>query len=281
MKELKGKLGKIYNENCITTIKRLEDNSINLVVTSPPYNVNIDYDVHNDTMEPNEYFLFIRNVFTNIYDKLSTSGRCAINVPYEVNMKKSGGGRVFMIAEYWKILESIGFQFAGLVDLKEISSQRPKLTAWGSWLSPSAPYIYNPKECVIILYKDIWKRSYKGTSYFDKTQEKKKEFMDYVFGMWEYQAETRGLTKANFSLDIPLKAIKILSWGEDIIYDPFMGSGTTALACEILNRKWIGSEISKEYYEISIKRINEFLDGKISIETFFEQPKIKTKIKKK
>ena len=204
-------------------------------------------------MSSDDYFTFIKDTFQAIYDKLNVSGRCAINILYEDNMKSSNGGRVFIVAEYWKILSEIGYKFAGIVDLTEKSAQRPKLTAWGSWLSPSAPYIYNPKECVIIVYKDVWKKEKQGTSYFNKSN--KKEFQEYVFGMWKYQAETRGLTKANFSLDIPSKTLKILGFEEDLVLDPFMGSGTTALACEQLNRRWVGVEKSEKYCEVIKHRI--------------------------
>jgi len=67
--------------------------------------------------------------------------------------------------------------------------------------------------------------------------------------MWKYRAETKGLTKANYSLDIPMKAIKILSFIDDIVLDPFIGSGTTAVACKETGRKYIGIELSPEYVE--------------------------------
>ena len=142
-------------------------------------------------------------------------------------------------------MRKIGFKWAGLVDLIEAQSQRVKYTAWGSYLSASAPYIYNPKECLIIAYKNDWKKG-KGESSLTK-----EEFIEYVSGMWEYRAETKGLTKANYSLDIPMKAIKILSFVNDIVLDPFLGQGTTIKACKILNRKYIGIDISKRYCQVA------------------------------
>ena len=145
-------------------------------------------------------------------------------------------------------MKDVGFKFAGIVDLNEAQAQRPKYTSWGSWLSPSAPYIYNPKECMIIAYKKEWKKEKPGKSYFNEGN--KREFMDLVFGSWKYCAEMRGLTDANFSLDIPLSALKILSFEGDIVLDPFMGSGTTAEACIRLNRRYIGFEISQKYCDV-------------------------------
>ncbi len=248
-------LNKIYCGDCLEIMKKIEDNSIDTVITSPPYNVNINYDNYNDNKPFQEYVDFTYKWLAEVYRILKKDGRIALNIPYEINIKENGG-RIFLTAEYWKIMQEINFNFAGLVDLKEAQPHRVRLTAWGSWLSPSAPYIYNPKECVILAYKEQWKKQSKGKSYFDN--DKKQEFLDSVFGMWTYQSETRGLTKANFSLDIPEKAIKILTYENDIILDPFIGSGTTAVACKKLNRNYIGIDISSNYCKIAEERINNF-----------------------
>jgi site-specific DNA-methyltransferase (adenine-specific) len=90
--------------------------------------------------------------------------------------------------------------------------------------------------------------------------EDKKEFMNLVFGRWEYFADTKSLTKATFSMDIPSKAIKILSYKNDIILDPFMGSGTTAVSAELLGRRWLGIELSENYAEIARNRVRHFIE---------------------
>ena len=174
-------------------------------------------------------------------------------------------------------MKEIGFWFFGIVDLEESSPHRSKTTAWGSWMSPSSPYIYNPKECVILAYKNLHKKTIKGTPQWkgelqmveDKKKggmrnkmvyedKDKKDFMSLVFGQWNYFADTRQKTKATFSLDIPYRAIKILSYKEDVVLDPFNGSGTTCLAAEMLGRKWIGLDISENYCEVARKRIKEY-----------------------
>jgi DNA modification methylase len=86
----------------------------------------------------------------------------------------------------------------------------------------------------------------------------KKEFMELVFGQWNYFADTKSLTKATFSMDIPTKAIKILSYKDDVVLDPFAGSGTTLVAAEILGRRWLGIELSPNYKQIAETRINYF-----------------------
>ena len=86
----------------------------------------------------------------------------------------------------------------------------------------------------------------------------KKEFMELVFGQWNYFADTKSMTKATFSMDIPTKAIKILSYKNDIVLDPFAGSGTSLVAAEILGRRWVGIELSPNYVKIAKDRVEPF-----------------------
>jgi hypothetical protein len=82
--------------------------------------------------------------------------------------------------------------------------------------------------------------------------------MELVFGQWNYFADTKSLTKATFSMDIPTKAIKILSYKNDVVLDPFAGSGTSLVAAEILGRRWLGIELSPNYVEIAKTRVEYF-----------------------
>ena len=159
-----------------------------------------------------------------------------------------------MLALYWEILWKLGFGLAGLIDLHESQPHISKLTAWGSWLSASAPYICCPKECLLIAFKGFWNRG-KGKSYFQNSAEHKKEFIELVSGVWKYQPQTLSKTPAAFGIDIPLKALKLLSYENDLVLDPFMGSGTTAVACLKLNRRFTGFEICEEYWRIANKRV--------------------------
>ena len=256
----------IYNLDCIEGLKtHVLDESIDLCVTSPPYNVGIEYDVHNDTLRLDDYMQFSKDWLTEVYRVLKPDGRIAVNIPYEVNMKRLGGhNRVNISSEFHQMMKDIGYGFAGIADLVEKAPQKVKYSAWGSWLSASAPYMHNPKECVLIGYKDQWKKLEKGESYWTDSEEDKKGFMEVVSGLWNYFAETRGMTEANFSLDIPVKAIKFMTYKDDIVLDPFMGSGTTAVASVNLDRNYIGFEISENYCKIARSRI---LKEKIKIET--------------
>lgn len=279
--------GKIIYGNCIDEMNKLPESSVDLILTSPPYNVGIDYDSHNDRMTMEEYWDFTKKWLTEAFNVLKDDGRVAINIPYEVNVQDRGG-RVLFMAEFWAIMKEVGFKFFGLVDLDEDSPHRSKTTAWGSWMSPSAPYIYNPKECVILAYKKNHIKKVKGEPQWKgdiidleqedgttkkKTvfqEEDKKEFMELVYGQWSYFADTKQMTKATFSMDIPMKAIKILTYKNDVVLDPFTGSGTSVCAAEISGRRWIGIELSENYCKVAKERVQHFVDRNKQTELDFK-----------
>ena len=276
-------LNKITTGDCTEVMKGIPEGSVDLIVTSPPYGVNIAYDVHDDDMEISEYLEFTRKWMTEAYKVLKDDGRIALNIPYEIN-RQAKGGRIFFVSEVYQVMKEIGFKFFGVVDLEEDSPHRSKTTAWGSWMSPSSPYIYNPKECVVLAYKKHHIKKVKGEPQWKGEptvteegknkmvyqEEDKRDFMELVFGQWKYLNDSRPMTKATFSMDIPKKAIKILSYKNDIILDPFAGSGTSCVAAEILDRRWIGIELSENYSEIASKRIQAFVDEKKQQKLEFE-----------
>ena len=264
---------KITNGDCVEVMSQMPESTIDLVVSSPPYNCGIKYDTHDDFMMMDDYWNWTEKWLTQVYRLLKDDGRVAINIPYETNVQDRGG-RVFFVSEFYQVMKKVGFKFFGVVDLEEDSPHRSKTTAWGSWMSPSGPYIYNPKECVVLAYKKQHLKKVKGESHWigepyvsedgknkvAYTEEQKREFMELVFGQWKYLNDTKQLTKATFSMDIPTKAIKILSYKNDIVLDPFCGSATSMVAAETLNRRWIGIELSQNYTEIGRQRVQSFVD---------------------
>jgi len=276
-------LNQVIVGDCVEVMSKLPNNSIDLVITSPPYSVGINYDVYDDNTTINQYLEFSEKWLNETYRILKDDGRICVNVPYEINLKERGG-RIFVVSEIWNVMKKLGYNWFGIIDLEEDSPHRSKTTAWGSWMSPSQPYLYNPKECIIIAYKNSPKKLVKGEPQWKgeptiteegKTkmvyqEEDKKDFMELVFGQWKYLNDSRPMTKATFSMDIPTKAIKILSYKNDIILDPFNGSGTSCVAAEILDRRWIGIELSENYANISRQRIQGFVDQKKQQKLQFE-----------
>lgn len=262
--------------DCVEVMSKLPENSIDLVVTSPPYSVGINYDTYDDNTTIGQYLDFSEQWLSASYRILKDDGRICVNIPYEINLKERGG-RIFIVSEIWNVMKKIGYNWFGIIDLEEDSPHRSKTTAWGSWMSPSQPYLYNPKECIIIAYKNSPKKLEKGQPQWKgvptqveqeegifKTKviykdDDKKEFMELVFGQWKYLNDSRPMTKATFSMDIPTKAIKILTYKDDIVLDPFAGSGTSLVAAEVLDRKWVGIELSQNYVDIARKRVGEFV----------------------
>jgi len=268
---------KIINGDCIDVMSKMPEGSIDLIVTSPPYNCAIKYDIYDDTLSMEDYWVFTKKWLKEALRVLKDDGRIAINIPIEMNVKERGGRFLFNAEFYAKMME-VGFKYFGTIDLSEDSAHRIRKTAWGSWMSPSQPYIYNPKECILMGYKNSPKKLQKGEPHWvgvpteieqeDGTiktkvvykDEDKKEFMNLVFGEWQYFADTKQMTKATFSMDIPTKAIKILSYKNDIVLDPFAGSGTSCVAAETLGRRWIGIELSENYVKVARDRVRHFID---------------------
>jgi site-specific DNA-methyltransferase (adenine-specific) len=277
MKNLENIINTVINGDSIEVMREMPKSFVDLIVTSPKYNVGIDYDSCDDRMSMEDYWKWTEEWLIESFKVLKDDGRIAVNIPYEVNVQDRGG-RILFMSEFWFIMKKVGFQFYGLVDLDENSPHRSKTTAWGSWMSPSSPYIYNPKECVILAYKKDRIKKVKGEPQWigelvdleqeDGTikqkmmyqDEDKKEFMSLVYGQWEYFADTKQQTKATFSMDIPMKAIKILTYRNDVVLDPFTGSGTSLVAAEISGRRWIGIELSENYSKVAKDRVQVFID---------------------
>jgi site-specific DNA-methyltransferase (adenine-specific) len=245
-------LDKIYNMDCITGMQMLPDNSVDLIVTSPPYNIGIDYDVYEDDKSWDEYYSWCEKWLRECYRVLKKDGgRICLDHYLSLGTSKY---RTSPISTLYTIMEKIGFKHHSIAVWTDITLA--KRTAWGSYLKASAPYINSPFEGILIDYKENWKKSEKGISTIEKD-----DFVKLTRGVWDIKTETRGLTKANFSLDLPTKAINLLSYDGDVILDPFIGSGTTAVAAKKLNRHYIGFEISENYCKIAENRLNN-LDKK-------------------
>ncbi|MEO0273359.1 MAG: site-specific DNA-methyltransferase [candidate division WOR-3 bacterium] len=236
----------IYNDDFLT-INYIEENSIDLIVTSPPYNVDIRYNEYDDKIPYDIYLEFTQKWLEKAYKLLRDDGRFCLNIPLD----KNKGGQQSVYADIITIAKKIGFKYHSTIVWNEQNISRR--TAWGSWLSATAPYVIAPVEMIAILYKKRWKKI-SGSRKSDIT---KKEFVDWTNGVWTFTGEskTRVGHPAPFPVELPRRCIKLFTFVGDTVLDPFLGSGSTLIASVLTERKGIGIEIDKNYCEIAKNRL--------------------------
>jgi site-specific DNA-methyltransferase (adenine-specific) len=229
-------------------MKELPDNSIHLMITSPPYNVSKDYD--ND-LSLEEYLKLLENSFRETYRVLINGGRACINV---ANL---GRKPYIPLSDYIsKIMIDIGFNMRGEIIWNKAASSSPS-TAWGSWLSAANPILRDIHEYILVFSKGDYNRIGKGK----ENTITKEQFMEWTKSIWTMNAESarRIGHPAPFPEELPFRLIQLYSFKGDIILDPFMGSGTTAVSAIKSERKFVGYEISPEYISLAEKRLKPYL----------------------
>lgn len=243
----------IYNED-ILKITSIKPFSIDLIVTSPPYNVDIHYNSHKDNVSYDKYLEFTKKWLKKCFEITKNDGRFCLNIPLD----KNKGGQQSVYADITTIAKSVGWQYHSTIIWNEGNISRR--TAWGSWLSARAPYVIAPVEVIVILYKKYWKKI-SGSGKSDIT---KNEFLEWTSGVWNFPGESKKKVghPAPFPIELPRRCIKLFSFVGDTVLDPFLGSGTTLIASYLLNRKGIGVEIDKSYCELAVKRLEN--EAKIS-----------------
>jgi site-specific DNA-methyltransferase (adenine-specific) len=228
----------------------IPDESVQLIVTSPPYNVAMDYGDWHDVLSVDDYLEFTEQWLKEAYRVLCVGGRLAVNVP--ACLTQSTGSKIAFVAmDIWNIaIKKIGF-----LPRDWICWNKPYLlqgiTSWGSWLSQSSPFCRDKVEYIIVFSKKDYKLDPRGKQ-SDLTKD---EFLRLSKNLWTMAPENRKLHPAPFPLELPLRVIKFYCFPEDVVLDPFVGSGTTLLACKLLNRKGIGVDYNPDYLKIAKERI--------------------------
>lgn len=227
------------------TMEELPDNSVHLVVTSPPYNVGKDYDKN---LSLKEYRKMLTKVFKETYRVLVVGGRACINVA-NLGRKPYIPLHSFIIEDMAKL----GFFMRGEIIWNKGGGASPS-TAWGSWLSAKNPTLRDVHEYILVFSK--------GSNGRENTVDKrstmtKDEFMELTKSIWTFlpqQARAVG-HPAPFPVELPLRTIKLYTFEGDVVLDPFIGSGTTAIAALMTGRHYVGYDIDKDYIKLAENRI--------------------------
>ena len=237
-------INQIIVGDALDILKMLPNEFVDITITSPPYNVGIQYDNYNDKMDINDYYHWCNQWIKEIYRVTKDKGRFIL-----IHCLSCGNAnkRFSPFSRLLCMSEDAGFKHHGIAIWEDRTIS--KFTAWGSFLSSSAPYINSPYEAIGIMYKNEWKR--KG----ETGEITKEQFIMGCSGIWKVQPEHNRTHPAPFPVKLAKLIITLLTNKEDIILDPFIGSGTTAIAACELGRKFIGIEISPKYASIAKERI--------------------------
>lgn len=241
-------LDRIICDDSEQVLKNLPDNCIDLILTSPPYNFGLEYDNNDDSHYWKNYFNKIENIFSECIRVLKYGGRFVLNVQplFSDYIPTHHIFSNFFIKNkmIWK----------GEI-LWEKNNYNCKYTSWGSWLSPSSPYLKYTWEFIEIYCKGDLKKP--GPK--DKIDLTPEEFKEWVVAKWNIAPE-RNMKKyghpAMFPEELARRAIKLFSYQDDIILDPFNGAGTTTVVAKKNKRRYIGIDISEEYCKVAQDRIN-------------------------
>jgi len=240
------KLNKIYCKSS-ENMSELPDNSIHLMVTSPPYNVKKEYD---EDLSLEDYRKLLKNVFRETYRVLVTGGRICINVA-NLGRKPYIPLHAFIIED----LLEMEFYMRGEIIWNKASSASPS-TAWGSWLSAANPVLRDIHEYILIFSKETFTRESKGK----KSTISKEDFLNWTKSVWTFPAVSAKSIghPAPFPEELPHRLIQLYTFKHDVVLDPFCGSGSACLAALKDDRFYIGYDIDENYVKLAENRIHSY-----------------------
>jgi DNA modification methylase len=232
-------------------LKKLPENCVDLIFTSPPYNFGLNYDATEDGIDWNKYFDKLFRVFKECIRTLKYGGRIIVDIqPLFSDYIPSH----HIISKFFMEHKLI---WKGEI-LWEKHNYNCKYTAWGSWKSPSNPYLKYTWEFLEIFCKGTMKKEGKREN-IDITAD---EFKKWVVSKWDIAPE-RNMKKyghpAMFPEELVYRVVKLFSYKNDFVLDPFNGVGTTTAVARRLGRRYLGIDISEDYHQKAIQRIKETL----------------------
>jgi len=226
---------------------------IHVVITSPPYNCNIKYDIHDDNMPWDQYKTWLTDVFVGIYNKVVSGGRVILNFPIFV---KNEDKRLSLAGIFEEILRSSGFEIIDYITWIKAKSEEEAIgaagrsTAWGSWLSPSSPNVRPISELLLIA-----KKPGKFETDKERIDITTDEFKKYTISTWFIQSTGSKYHPASYPDELAYRAMRLYSHKNDNVLDPFMGVGSTGIACIRSERNFYGCDISQDYLKVAVARI--------------------------
>jgi len=250
---MNNKIDSIICGNSLEVLKTLDDNTIALTFTSPPYNLKIDYGKYEDNIPYNQYLDWLKSIFIEVFRVTKNGGRCVVNIDAMTN-RQEDRDQEYVRAIYphlYNIMKEIGWKFRTEICWAKQNAVGRK-TAWGSYKSASNPIIRRNHEYILVWTKEDWKLTSPEQSDLEA-----KEFQKWTFSIWEVKPETRNLGghPAPFSKELARRVIKLFSFPKDTILDPFSGTGTTCHVAKMNHRHYIGIDIDKDYCKYAADRI--------------------------
>ena len=227
-------------------LDRVRENSVHLIVTSPPFNVGIGYDQHADTMPHNEYLSWVKDVWKACFRVLVKGGRICINIDATMNLndREKYPERVHPLhVDFTNQLRDLGYIYRGEICWTKQNAPG-KDTAWGSYCLCSNPHIRRNSEYIILASKEDL--SLEGDNMMcDLTKE---EFHEWTLSEWKISPETsKKGHPVPYPRELVRRCIKLFSYVGNTVLDPFNGSGTTTTTALEHGRHYIGIDNSSKY----------------------------------
>jgi len=234
-------INKIICGDCLEVMKEMPDKCVDMIITSPPYNVGKDYGEgrEKDKQGLGDYYKFAFNLMCQLSRVLKRGGRICMEI--------GGSGRDFPLSWLW---QDVSYKYKlGLFSEITIAHRKTNPTAWGSWLKSDNVFTIPNFHMLYVFYKDF------STKVGKETDIQKEEFTEWTRGRWAISWAKHDGHPASFPVELPRRCLKLFGHTDDLILDPLVGSGTTSVACKNLKRNFIGIEINPDYCKIAEERL--------------------------